>query len=253
MTAALSSSEDLDEAGGSVCPPVTRRAARWLWPLLILVGLGALAIALDLTDDISDGASWKFDSAILLAFRTPGDLAKPIGPAWLPLSAMDISALGGFTLQWLLGGAAIVYLLSIRRRTEAAWLAASVVGASLANATIKHLLHRPRPQVVPHLTMVDNASFPSGHAMISAAILLTVGAMIAETEKSRRARVAIMSFFALLVALIGMSRIYLGVHWPTDVLAGWCFGAGWALIVFAANRLLRRRAAGRPMLRHQTA
>ena len=128
-----------------------------------------------------------------------------------------------------------------------------MVGASLANATIKSVLHRPRPQVVSHLTIVDNASFPSGHAMISAAILLTIGAMLAETQTRTGPRAAIMAFFGFLVLLIGVSRLYLGVHWPTDVLAGWCFGAVWALVIFAANRLLRRRAVGRPMMRHVSA
>ena len=91
--------------------------------MLILVGVGALAVALDFTDDISDGESWKFDTAILLALRVPGHPDTPIGPVWLRQSATDLSALGGFTLQWLLGSAAILYLLSIRRRAEAAWLA----------------------------------------------------------------------------------------------------------------------------------
>ena len=103
--------------------------------------------------------------------------------------------------------------------------------------------------MVPHLTMVDNASFPSGHAMISAAILLTIGAMISETVTSTGARVYIMVFAGVLVFLIGLSRLYLGVHWPTDVLAGWCLGGVWAMIVFAVNRMLRRRAAHKPMLR----
>jgi undecaprenyl-diphosphatase len=97
--------------------------------------------------------------------------------------------------------------------------------------------------------MVDNASFPSGHAMISAAILLTIGAMLSETVTSTGVRLYIMMFAGLLVFLIGLSRLYLGVHWPTDVLAGWCLGGVWALVVFAANRLLRRRAANKPAFR----
>jgi undecaprenyl-diphosphatase len=89
--------------------------------------------------------------------------------------------------------------------------------------------------------MVSNASFPSGHAMISAAIYLTIGAMLSELQPRRAARIFLMSFATLLVLLIGCSRIYLGVHWPSDVLAGWCLGSVWALIVFAANRTLRRQ------------
>jgi undecaprenyl-diphosphatase len=239
---------DCDEQAETASPPLTTRSAAWLWPVLILAGLGALGVGLLLTDAISDGASYRFDAAILLALRHRSDLAVPIGPKWLELSAIDLSALGGFTLQWLLGGAALVFLLYIHKRAEAAWLGASAIGASLLNMTIKLELHRARPQIVPHLTMVDNASFPSGHAMISAAILLTIGAMVSETVKSTGARVYIMSFAGLLVFLIGVSRLYLGVHWPTDVLAGWCLGAVWALLVFAANRLLRRRAANKSIL-----
>lgn len=242
-------SSDLDESGSAHSPPLTRRSAAWLWPALILAGLGALGLGLHLTDEISDGASFRFDSAVLLALRHPSNHAIPIGPAWMELSAIDLSALGGFTLQWLLGGAALIFLLCIRKRAEAAWLGASVIGASLLNTSIKLELHRARPEVVPHLTMVKNASFPSGHAMISAAILLTIGAMISETVKSTAGRVYIMTFAGFLVLLIGLSRLYLGVHWPTDVMAGWCLGGFWALTVFAANRALRRRAAHKPMLR----
>lgn len=240
---------DCDERSETHSPPLTTRSAAWLWPVLILAGLGALGFGLHLTDEISDGESYRFDTWILIHLRHAANTAIPIGPKWLELSATDLSALGGFTLQWLLGGAAVVFLLYIRKRAEAAWLAASVLGASLFNTVLKHSLHRARPEVVPHLTMVDNASFPSGHAMISAAILLTIGAMLAETVKGTAARFYIMAFAGLLVFLIGLSRLYLGVHWPTDVLAGWCLGGVWALIVFAANRLLRRRAARKPMLR----
>lgn len=240
---------DCDERSETHSPPLTARSAAWLWPLLILAGLGALAFGLVVTDKISDHESYRFDAAILMALRQPSNLAIPIGPKWLQLSAIDLSALGGFTLQWLLGGAAVVFLLYIRQRAEAAWLAASVLGASVLDTTLKLELHRARPTIVPHLTMVDNASFPSGHAMISAAILLTIGAMISETVKSTAARVCIMAFAGFLVFLIGLSRLYLGVHWPTDVMAGWALGGVWALIVFAANRLLRRRAANKPMLR----
>ena len=238
-----------EEGWNTHSPPLTTRSAAWLWPVLILAGLGALGLALHLTDEVSDHESYRFDTWILVHLRHAANTAIPIGPKWLELSAIDLSALGGFTLQWLLGGAAIVFLLYIRQRAEAAWLGASVIGASLFNTVLKQSLHRPRPEVVPHLTLVDNASFPSGHAMISAAILLTIGAMISETVKSTNARFCIMLFAGFLVFLIGLSRLYLGVHWPTDVLAGWCLGGVWALIVFAANRLLRRRAARKLLVR----
>ena len=125
----------------------------------------------------------------------------------------------------------------------------SIAGASLLNAGLKSILHRPRPELVPHLAVVSNASFPSGHAMISAAIYLTIAAMLSETQPKRSARIFLMAFAGLLVLLIGCSRIYLGVHWPSDVLAGWCLGSVWALVVFAVNRTLRTRGAARA-IRH---
>jgi len=136
-------------------------------------------------------------------------------------------------------------LLYIRKRAEAAWLAVSIIGASVLNTLFKLSLNRPRPELVTHLAKVSNASFPSGHAMISAAIYLTVGAMLAETQRQVSAKAYLMGLAGILVLLIGASRIYLGVHWPSDVMAGWCFGSVWALLVFAANRALRRRAASR--------
>jgi len=226
-------------------PALTTRAVRWLWPVLVLAGASALGFAILLVDKIAKGKSLKLDTTLLLALRRPGHLDVPIGPPWLEQSAIDLSALGGFTLQWLLGGAAVGFLFYIRRRAEAAWLLGSIVGASALNTIFKLSLNRPRPELVPHLARVSNASFPSGHAMISAAIFLTVAAMLGETQTRASAKAYLMGLAGVLVILIGASRVYLGVHWPSDVMAGWCFGSVWALFAFAANRALRRRAGKR--------
>jgi undecaprenyl-diphosphatase len=233
------------EPVGAVPPPLTVQSFRWLWPALLLAGASALAFAALLVVTIAKGKTLKLDTTLLLALRRPGHLDTPIGPSWLEQSAIDLSALGGFTLLWLLGAAAIGFLLYIRKRAEATWLAGSVIGASVLNAIFKLSLHRPRPELVTHLAKVSNASFPSGHAMVSAAIYLTVGAMLAETQSRVSAKAYLMGLAGILVLMIGASRIYLGVHWPSDVMAGWCFGSVWALLVFAANRALRRRAASR--------
>lgn len=225
-------------AGGE---PAAREAVRWLWPALLLAGAGALGLAIHLIDEIAEGERLRLDSVLLLALRQPGHPEIPIGPTWLLQSAIDISALGGFTLQWLLGGAACLFLAAVRRRAEAAWLAASLVGASLIDTVLKVVIDRPRPQIVPHLAQVSNASFPSGHAMISAAVYLTAGAMLCEAVPHRRGRLSVMTFCGALVVLIGASRVYLGVHWPSDVLAGWCLGGLWALAVFAADRWVSGR------------
>ena len=214
---------------------------RWLWPVVSLSIVGALGVAAHIVEELLEGDTFRSDSAILLALRHPDNPNTPIGPPWMLQSAIDLSALGGFTLLWLIGGAGLVFLVYIGRRAEAAWIGASIAGASLIDAALKIWLNRPRPEVVPHLAVVSNASFPSGHAMISAATYLTLGIMIAEVQSRRVARIYLVGFAGVLVFLIGCSRVYLGVHWPSDVLAGWCFGGLWALTVFTINRALRRR------------
>ncbi len=166
----------------------------------------------------------------------------PIGPGWLLQSAVDISALGGFTLITLFGGIGVGFLLALRRRIEAAWIGIALVGATLLSSALKQWLHRPRPELVPHLARVSSLSFPSGHAMVSSAVYLTLAIMLGEAQPALRRY-----FIALavaLVVLIGCTRVYLGVHWPSDVLAGWAFGSAWALAVYAAKHLLGKNRRG---------
>lgn len=230
----------LDERDDGLADAVPR-ALSWLWPLAILFAASVLLLGVHIAAVLVTGRSFGFDAPILLALRVPGHLDVPIGPVWLRQSAIDISALGGFTLMWLFGGSGIAALVLLGRRAEAAWIAASLVGGSLISTGLKDVIHRPRPALVPHLVWVDNASFPSGHALISAATYLTIALMLAGLEPRRAARAAIVCFFSVVVVLIGCSRVYLGVHWPSDVLAGWCFGTVWAIAVFWANRWLRAR------------
>lgn len=223
------------------------RRERWIWPILGLCIVAGVGLGAYLIDELREGETFRLDRAILLALRNPNDLSRPIGPVWLLQSAIDFSALGGFTLLWSLGGAGLGFLVLLKRRAEASWIGASVLGASLINAGLKIWLHRPRPTVVPHLAVVSNASFPSGHAMISSATYLTLAIMIAEVQPRRSARLYAVCAASVLVLLIGCSRVYLGVHWPSDVLAGWVFGGSWALGVFAINRLLTHPKPRRPL------
>lgn len=210
-------------------------------PLAILLGVSALVLFVYLAHEIAEGDRFSFDRAILLALRRPGQLQTPIGPRWLEQSAIDISALGGFTVLWLLSIGVVIFLLILRLRLEAGLLAASLIAASLLNSGIKDLVGRPRPFVVPHLAQVSSASFPSGHAMLSATTYLAMAALLARNQQSLAARYYILGWAIALVLLIGASRIYLGVHWPSDVLGGWCLGAAWGLgFWWAAERLDRR-------------
>lgn len=220
-----------------------RQGTRNLWPVLALFVGSALWLAAYLASELAEGDSFAFDSAILMALRRTDDPSLPIGPAWLLQSAIDISALGGFTLLWLIGLAGTAFLLLLGRRREAGWLVVSFAGSSLLNLGLKSLFHRARPQLVPHLAQIMTASFPSGHAMSSAAAYLTLAIMLAETQSRRAPRVLLIGVAVLVVLAIGASRVFLGVHWPSDVIAGWCVGSAWALAVYAINRRLQTRAS----------
>lgn len=220
-----------------------RAAGRSLWPVLALFALSALWLAGYLASELAEGDTFAWDTAVLMALRRADDPALPIGPPWLLQSAIDISALGGFTLLWLIGLSGAAFLLLLGKRREAGWLAVSFAGSSLLSTGLKSLFHRARPGLVPHLAQTMTASFPSGHAMSSAAAYLTLAIMLAETQTRRATKVLLVGVAVLVVLAIGASRVFLGVHWPSDVIAGWCLGSAWALGVWAANHWLKRRAA----------
>jgi len=218
-------------------PPITvfnRRSA--LQPVLWLLALSLAGFALYIASELLEGDSFGFDRSILLALRQPGHPDVPIGPMWLEQSAVDVSALGGFTLITLFCGFGVAFLLALRLRIEAAWIGVVLLGATLLNAGLKQGLHRPRPELVPHLARVTSLSFPSGHAMVSSAVYLTLAIMLGEAQPSLRRYFVALA--VVMVVLIGCTRIYLGVHWPSDVLAGWAFGSAWALAVYAVKHRL---------------
>jgi undecaprenyl-diphosphatase len=128
-----------------------------------------------------------------------------------------------------------------RKRGAALLVLASVGGGALLSTLLKLSFERPRPDLVPHAVAVYTASFPSGHAMLSAVTYLTLGTLLARIQPRRRLRAYIVAVAVLLTLLVGTSRVYLGVHWPTDVLAGWCLGAAWAMLCWAVALWLQRR------------
>ena len=224
-----------------------RAVAAGVHPLVMLLSLSGALLFAHVVEEMLEGDTSASDNAILLALRVPGHLATPIGPSWLLQSAIDISALGGFTFIWLFTAAAAGFFALTRRwRTLAIFLGA-IVGASVLDTLLKLSFHRARPEVVPHLTQVDNASFPSGHAMISAATYLTLGALLASGQGSRGARLYVLGLSVAVTLLIGLSRLYLGVHWPSDVVAGWSAGAAWALLFWIVARRAEEPGGGPPL------
>lgn len=217
-------------------------------PLLSLSACGFFAWTfVELADGVLEGETHALDSSILLSLRNSQNLADPLGPGWLEEAARDITGLGGYAILSLLTIATLCYLLMVGKRATALLVLVAIVGGTLLSHGLKLGFERPRPDLVPHATQVYTASFPSGHAMLSAVTFLTLGALLARAEKSRRVSAFIMSLAIAVTLLVGMSRVYLGVHWPSDVLAGWSVGAAWAALCwFIALQLQRRGQVEKP-------
>ena len=217
--------------------------------LLIGLALGAALTAgfISLADEMAEGETKAFDTGFLRALRTPGDLSTPIGPDWLLPAMRDLTALGGVTVLTLVSALAVAFLLTRGRVRQAFYTALATGGGALFGALLKALFARARPEAVPHLVEVNSLSFPSGHSMNSAIIYLTLAVMISRSFEERRTRLFVIGVAALLVLTIGFTRLYLGVHYPTDVLGGWTVGAAWALAMgLVATRLQDRRKMEQP-------
>ena len=211
----------------------------WLWKsgrleIAVLTGLllavaGFWAFGM-LAAEVMEGDTQKFDERILLALREPDNLAVPVGPAWTLQVARDLTAFGGAVGLGLITGIVAGYLYLQRRYGLLGFVLLSVFSGTGLALVLKEIFQRPRPQIVPHLTDITTASFPSGHSMLSSVVYLTLAALLARVVPDRRTKVYFLLVAPFLVLLIGSSRVYLGVHYPTDVLAGWCLGSVWALL-----------------------
>ncbi|MET3776560.1 phosphatase PAP2 family protein [Rhizobium alvei] len=225
-----------------------RHAHRFVWNRLgryepiayLTVGLIAAGafLALMLVSEINEGDTRAFDEAILLSLRQAGDLATPIGPAWLAHAFNDITALGGTTVLTLLTTFVVLYLLVIRQRPAALFVLLSILGGWGLSTFLKISVARARPDVVPHLVDVHDMSFPSGHAMVSAVTYLTLAALLSRSQESMKLRIFFMASATILTLLIGTSRVFLGVHFPTDVIGGWLLGTSWASFCWLLSRYL---------------
>jgi undecaprenyl-diphosphatase len=185
-----------------------------------------------------------FDTDILLFFREAGSQDQPIGPLWLQEAVRDITGLGSMVVLVMVTAAAIFYLLLIGRWRQALLVLVAVGGGQILSSLLKLGIDRPRPDLVPHLAEVQTLSFPSGHAMMAAVTYLTLGSMLAGIAPGRPTRIYVLGLAVLITFMVGVSRVYLGVHWPSDVLAGWCAGFSWAMLCWLiARRLLRAPAA----------
>lgn len=198
--------------------------------LAIFAGCCAVAmIASVLLSELSSGHWRAFDEWFLRAFRTMADPATPIGSRAVQIAVRDATALGGtLPLVLLVVIVATYLLLKGHMRTAGAIVASALLGV-FASEIVKSLVGRGRPDIVPHLVPEVSGSFPSGHAMMSAIVYLTLGTMLARLETDRNVRRYIVGTAIALTIMVGVSRVYLGVHWPSDVMAGWTLGALWVI------------------------
>jgi undecaprenyl-diphosphatase len=212
--------------------------ARTLIALFITVG--AMLLFAEFVDRVVEGDTRAFDESVLLSLRDPNNPSNPIGPAWLQIMFRDITPLGGYAVVVLISLAVIGYLLMGGKRAAALWVLVSVGGGAVLSNLLKLAIERPRPDLVARLVEVNTASFPSGHATLAAVTYLTLGALLSRVEARRRGKIYVLIVAVALTFLIGVSRIYLGVHWPTDVLAGWCVGSAWAMLCWRIALALQR-------------
>jgi undecaprenyl-diphosphatase len=206
-----------------------------------LLAVGAVWFFLAVASEVGEGETRHVDERIVRLFRDSRDPADPIGPPWVEGAMRDLTALGSTVVLLIFTGAVAVFL-AVRRQSHAlALVVVSTGGGFMLAQTLKLVFSRPRPDLVPHLAMVSSSSFPSGHSMFSAVVYLTLGALLSQLVEERALKAYFLGVACFLTFVIGLSRVYLGVHYPTDVLAGWSAGLAWALLCWMAASYLQRR------------
>ena len=214
--------------------------------LRILLGaialLALILIFAKLADLVLEGDTRQFDEWVLGALRQETDRSQLKGPRWLTWGAQDITALGGPTVLGLTVLTVTGYLFLHRLYRNGLFVFIASVGGWVLNWVLKQAFARARPDIVPHMREVMSSSFPSGHALTSAAVYLTLGTLLMRIAEGRLAKYYCLAIAMFVTFLVGVSRVFLGVHYPSDVLAGWLIGMSWALLCWVVERTLERRA-----------
>jgi undecaprenyl-diphosphatase len=207
--------------------------------LIVVAGTwGFIALA----DVVFEGRTQNFDESVLRTLRQPDNPALPIGPDWVTEVARDLTALGGVTVLVLVTFSVAGFLLLDRKYAGMCFVLMAVISGLILSSILKASFDRLRPQIVPHLSDVYTSSFPSGHSMMSAIVYLTLGALLAKMVAFRRLKCYVLALAMLVTGLVGISRVYMGVHYPTDVLAGWTAGLVWATICLLVVRNIQPHA-----------
>ncbi len=242
MTTPDQNSEISGKSDGATASSLFSSAKRE-WPILIslMFAAAALWVFIEVAEEVKEGSTAYIDRALLLLLRDPADSSQMAGPGWFQEMMRDFSGLGGIGILLLATLSATGFLLLEKKRNAATLLLIAVIGGVVLSVLLKLGFDRPRPDIVPHGSIVTSPSFPSGHSTMSAVVYLTIGALIARFRPDPRVKIYILILAAGVSFIVGISRVYLGVHWPTDVLAGWAIGAGWALFCWFIALLLQSR------------
>ncbi len=225
------------------------KAARWLRNLDLYVLLAMLVLVvgvlafIKIADVVGAGRWQSWDERMLRSLRDPADLSRPIGPSWTKELARDLTSLGGGAVLGLVTAAVVGFLLIQRAFHAVLLVLVATLGGWFLEASLKDVFGRPRPQLVPHLTQASSWSFPSGHSLMSATVYLTLGALLARLVERHALKLYLVGVALFVTLLVGVSRVYVGVHYPTDVLAGWSAGLSWAVFCWLLARFLQRRGA----------
>lgn len=207
---------------------------------LLVIAVALMTFA-EVADDMTEADGQAFDAAVLAAMRPfADDPGRPWGPWWLREAAADLTSLGGISVLSLLAVVAVGFLVIERKRLSALLLVLGLAGGVLLSEGLKAVFERERPSAQYQAVETLNASFPSGHALLSTVFYLTLGVMLTRAFPQKRLKAYVLGVALLFALTIGTTRIYLGAHWASDVFAGWSVGAAWAMALWLAAYAIER-------------
>lgn len=207
--------------------------------VILVLSFGGVWLFLEIADLVMEHKTIGFDQYVLYALRQSENLSIPVGPAWLVNAVRDITALGGYTVLTLLTVLVGLYL-GLKCRFDLLLLTmATITGGAVVSSGLKVFFARERPEHIEHLVDVTTKSFPSGHAMLSTVVYLTLAILLTRATSRNSIKLLFLCSAMLLSLLVGTSRVYLGVHFPTDVFAGWVAGLVWVVFCFFCGWLYR--------------